>query len=71
MIQQITKNGLTWFELDLKSVCFMAFDLESLLFSLPTELKNQCLTKVDTDYINSLYQHYIVEGKGKTYLESF
>ena len=47
MITQITKNGLTWFELDLKVVCFMAFDLESLLFSLPAELKNQCLTNLN------------------------
>lgn len=47
MIQQITKNGLTWFELDLKTCCFIAFTLESLLFSLPAELKNQCLTNLN------------------------
>lgn len=47
MIQQVTKNGLTWFELDLKVVCFMAFDLSSLLNSLPAELRNKCLTNLN------------------------
>ena len=47
MIQQITKNGLTWFELNLKVVCFMAFDLSSLLNSLPDEIKNKCLTELN------------------------
>ena len=32
------------------------------------KLRVKKLHQVDTDYINSLYQHYIVEGKGKTYL---
>jgi hypothetical protein len=31
-------------------------------------MKNKSLHAVDSNYINSLYKHYIVEGKGKSYL---
>ena len=31
-------------------------------------MKNKSLHAVDSNYINYLYNHYIVEGKGKSYL---
>lgn len=31
-------------------------------------MRDKSLHTTDVNYINSLYNHYIVEGKGKTYL---
>ena len=31
-------------------------------------MRDKSLHTTDVNYINNLYQHYVVEGKGKTYL---
>lgn len=31
-------------------------------------MRNKSLHSVDSNYIESLYKHYIIEGKGKSYL---
>lgn len=47
MITETTTNGLTFFQFNIGCYCFLAFSLPELLNSLPTELKQICLTKLN------------------------
>ena len=47
MITKIVNRDLTYYQLDLGAVCFLAFSLPELLKAIPKELKEFCLTKLN------------------------
>ena len=47
MITKIVNKDLTYYQLDLGAVCFLAFSLPELLKAIPKELKEFCLTKLN------------------------
>ena len=47
MITKIVNKDLTYYQLDLGAVCFLAFSLPELLKTIPKELKELCLTHLN------------------------